>query len=70
MYGIGAAERAWGDVKHLKKGKRSGMNGEKTEKRAVIYTSARIHDARIKRQAMENINAEGPNMIFGDDDLT
>ena len=54
----------------MKTGKRKGMSGEKTEKRAVIYTSARIHDARIKRQAMENINFEGPNTMFGDDDLT
>ena len=68
--GIGAAERAWGDVKHLKTGKRKSMSGERTEKRSVIYTSARIHDARLKRQAMENITYQGPNTMFGDDDLT
>lgn len=67
--GIGAAERSWGDVKHIKSGKRSNLSGKTVEKRAVIYTSARINDARIKRMVMEKIDAAGPNAMFGDDDF-
>ncbi len=68
LTGIGAAERAWGDTKYIKSGKRSHLSGESTEKRSILYTSARIDEARIKRQAMEKIDA-GPNAMFGDDDM-
>lgn len=67
--GIGAAERAWGCVKHIKSGKRSNLSGRTVEKRAVLYTTARINDARIEREAMEKIDAVGPNAMFGDDDF-
>ena len=67
--GIGAAERAWGDLKDIKSGKHSNLSGETVEKRAVLYTSARINDARIKWEEMEKIDTVGPNAMFEDDDL-
>lgn len=69
LNGIGPGERAWGDVKHIKSGKRSHLSAKSTEQRAVIYTSARIDEARIRRQHMERIDAEGPSAMFGNDDL-
>ena len=35
---IGACEKSWVDVKHIKTGKRSHMGQEYTKKRAVLYT--------------------------------
>ena len=69
VLGIGAAERSWGDVKHIKSGKRSHLGAESTEKRAVLYTTVRINEARMKREAMEKVDAPWENAMFGDDDI-
>mmetsp|Transcript_4135 Transcript_4135/g.9385 ORF Transcript_4135/g.9385 Transcript_4135/m.9385 type:complete len:331 (+) Transcript_4135:30-1022(+) len=69
ILGIGAAERAWGDVKTLKTDKRSHLSADKTEKQAIIYTSAKVNEARILQQAMEKIDAKGKDAMWGDDDL-
>ena len=45
------------------------MGRETTKKRSVLYTTAKIHDARINRNITENIDAEGPIAMFGDDDI-
>ncbi len=67
--GIGASERSWGDVKHLKTNKRSHLSADKTEMQSVLYTTARIEEARIKCTAHEKIDAKGVDALFGDDDL-
>ena len=69
LLGIGSAERAWGDVKHLKSNKRSHLGSNNTEKQAILYTTARINEARIKREAMEDIHAQGKDAMWGDDDV-
>ena len=66
--GIGAAERAWSGTKDIKDGKRANLGGESTEKRTILYVSARMNDARITQKEMEKIDA-GPNGMFGDDDI-
>ena len=53
-FGIGACERIWGDMKHIKTVKRSHMRAEYTKKRAVLYTTAKIHETRIRSNIMEN----------------
>ena len=62
------AERAWGDLKLIKHGRRATMGGESTEMRSIIYTSARL--AREQAQQVENdrmgFNA---NNMFGEDDM-
>ena len=50
--GIGACERIWGDVKHIKTGKRSHIGSESTKNLAVLYTTAKIHETRIRRNIM------------------
>lgn len=67
--GIGPCERNWAAVKNIKTGKRVHLGGDSLEKRAVLYASALIHDARIKQKSNENIEASGPNALFCDDDL-
>jgi len=42
LCGIGAAERSWGGVKQIKDGKRSHLSGESTEKRSILFVSAKI----------------------------
>ena len=67
--GIGAAERSWGDVKQFKSGKRAHLGNATLEKRAVLFTSARINDARIRKEAMEKLDYVGTGRMFGDDDF-
>ena len=40
--GIGVCERNWGDVKQIASGKRFSLSGASIEKRATIYTTARL----------------------------
>ena len=56
-------------MKHLKTNKRSHLSADKTEKQSVLYTTARIEEARVKRKANEKVDAKGEDILFGDDDL-
>jgi hypothetical protein len=42
---VGPAKRSWGGVKQIKDGVRSHLGGESTEKRYVIYVTAKIQEA-------------------------
>ncbi len=56
-------------MKHRKNDKRSRLRAEKNEKQSVLYTTARIEEARRKCKANEQIDAKGGDAVFGDDDL-
>ncbi len=45
--GIGAGERSQSNMKIIKDGKRSNLSGDFHEKRAVLYTSARLEEERV-----------------------
>lgn len=65
--GIGSAERSWSDVKTIKNGKRASIGGETLEKRAVLYTSAKLEEAQLLRNFG---SPKDPDYdMFGDDDL-
>lgn len=66
--GIGAAERSWGGVKDIKFGKRSHLGTKNTEMQSILYTSARIQEARAKQSALEQVDARGSDAMWGDDD--
>ena len=66
--GIGMCERNWGDVKEIKSGKRSGLSGDSTEKRALIYTTARVKEAILRKMARHDKNED--NVEFEDRDLS
>ena len=68
LLGIGSAERAWGDVKSIKTGKRKSV-GESIEKRCILCAMARITKARITQQAMEKVDVPGENAMCRDDDI-
>ena len=67
--GIGPCEQNWAAVKNIKTGKRVHLGSDSLEKWAVLYASALINGARIKKKRNENIEASGPNALFCDDDL-
>jgi hypothetical protein len=69
LCGIGPAERLWGGVKNIKTGKRSHMSGESTEKRSILYVSAKIQQSRIMCDWLEKLGAMGNNAMLGDDDI-
>ena len=51
ILGIGSAERAWGDVKHNKTGKRSHLSAAKTKMQSTIYGAYCANKAQILRKA-------------------
>ena len=67
--GIGPCERAWGDVKNIKTGKRAHLfSGETTEKRAILYSTALVQNARLRRKVeKERIDANEGAMFCNDD---
>ncbi len=69
LCGIGPAKRSWGGVKQIKDGVRSHLGGESTEKRSVIYVTAKIQEARMRQHQKEKLNATGPDAMFGDDNI-
>ena len=66
---IGPAERSWGGVQKIKDGVRSHLGGESTEKRSVIYVTAKIQEARMRQHQMEKLDATRPDAMFGDNDI-
>ena len=59
--------RAWlGDVKYVATGKRFNLSGQSFENRAIIYTTARLKEARIRNQVAKANDGE---VGFDDDDL-
>ena len=58
ILGIGAAERSWGAVKHLKTDKRAHLSSGRVEKQAILYSTARIEEARAKREAKEHLDVD------------
>ncbi len=52
------------DVKQLKDGKRSNLGGSSLEKRAILFTSAKLRESHIRNQG----KSEG-NDYFGGDDI-
>lgn len=63
--GIGSAERSWADVKQIKDGKRSNLGGSSLEKRAILFTSAKLREASAIQNATNSDNTD----FFGDDDM-
>lgn len=66
--GIGPAERSWGAVKQIKDGKRSHIGSKSLEKRAIVFISAKMKEARIAREHLEKVDS-GPSAMFCDDDI-
>ena len=66
---IVSAERSWGDVKHIKSGKSINLGSNKLKKRAILYSSARIQEARIIQIEMEKVNTPTFSQMFSDDDI-
>ena len=64
LCGIGPAERSWGGVKNIKTGKRSHLSGESTEKRSILYVSAKIQQSRIMCDRFEKLDATENNAMF------
>ena len=57
----------WGDIKEIKPGKRSGLSGDSTERRALIYTTDRVKEAHLRKLARQDKNED--NIVFEDQDL-
>ena len=69
--GIGSAERAWGDVKHLKTNKRSHLSGDRIKKQATIYGASCMFEAATKRDLPTKYEYDSswkPNRYWTEDD--
>ena len=62
--GIGPAKRSWGGVKQIKDKVRSHLGGESTEKKSVIYITAKIQEARMCHHQMEKLAATRPDAML------
>jgi hypothetical protein len=69
LCGIGPAKRSWGSVKQIKDRKRSHLSGNLTEKRIILFVSAKILQAQIKCDRMEKLGTTRCNAVFGDDEI-
>ena len=58
VLGIGGAKLSWGAVKHLKTNKRSHLSAARIEKQSILYSTARIEEARAKREAKEHLEGD------------
>ena len=67
MLGIGAAERCWGAVKHLKTNKRSHLSADATKKQATLFSVASIEASRRKLSLKEA--PDHLSVLWNDDDL-
>ncbi len=65
--GIGSAERSWSDVKTIKNGKRANISGDSLEKRAILYTSAKLEEAQIMQNSESSNDPDYD--VFGEEDL-
>ena len=65
LVGIGAAERSWGDVKHLKTGKRSGLSADHLKKQATLHGASCSTNASINRQTKDGVMS----LFWEEDDL-
>ncbi len=64
LCGIGPAERGWAAVKTVKIIKKSHFGGESTEKRSVIYITAKQQVARLNLARNEKLMPKGPMECF------
>jgi len=70
LCGIGPAKRSWGGVKQIKDGVRSHIGDKSTEKRSVIYVTAKIQESRMQQDQMEKFAAAtGNDTMFGEVDI-
>ena len=67
ILGIGSCERAWGDVKHNKIGKRSHLGADRTKKQSTIYGYDSMQKAYLKRSIKKK---DQPFKFWDDDDFT
>ncbi len=69
LCGIGPVERSWGGIKQIKDGVRSNLGGTSTEKRIVIYVTAKIKESRMHQHQMEKLDATRKDAKLGEDDI-
>lgn len=68
ILGIGSAERAWGDVKHLKTNKRSHISAERVKKQSTIYGTHCVTMAKIGRD-FKNQENNKPYKFWTEEDM-
>ena len=66
--GSGGAERGWSDNKEVKSGKRSHISTDKLKKQGLLYTSANIRRAQIKRDELEKAGSKAPGDVWDFED--
>ncbi len=54
-------------MKTIEYGKRANIDGETLEKRAILYTSAKLEEAQLLRNSGSSTDPD--YNVFGDDDL-
>ncbi len=63
------SREGWAAVKTVKNLKKSHLGGESTEKRSVIYITAKQQEVRLNLAQNEKHDAERPNAMFCDGNI-
>jgi hypothetical protein len=66
---MGSAERAWGDVKHLKTDKRCSLRIESLKKQSTIFGASCMEAAKLNRQRNAEENTGRPYKFWDEDDF-
>jgi hypothetical protein len=68
-FGVGSAERAWCDVKHIKKDKRAHLLGEKKNMQTTLYGANCVEMAEAKRRARAEDPSFRPIQVWDEEDF-
>jgi len=68
ILGIGSAERAWGDVKHLKTNKRSHLSADAVMKQSTLYGASCATKAAMRKKVRADSGSPGIDPMSGWDE--
>jgi hypothetical protein len=67
--GMGSAEHAWGDVKHLKTNNRCSLRIDALKKQSMIFGVSCMDAAELDRQRKSQENTGHPHKFWDDDNF-
>ena len=65
---IGVCQRGWGVTKGIKYGHCAKLTGAKTEKTSIISRTNKLNKARIKRNALQELECKDTNALWGEEE--
>ena len=64
---MGACERVWVVKKRIKSGQRAKLTDLNTEKLQITYITHKLNKARIKHEALQELECKDKNELWGEE---